>query len=204
MKRILALLLSCSAVVGQFLPPPPDPDYEGFHYDDSQVPALAIIGGATAPGLISFAGSDDIKVYGFDGGSRNEVGHFTIQLSHRYREGTPIFPHVHWCQTAAPTTATDTNVVWQLTYTFTGVNQAFADVQTLTVTNGISTTNWFHQASSFAGITNSNANVSSILVGSLTRLATDAADLYDKDAALLGFDVHFQVDSPGSRSEFSK
>jgi len=174
------------------------------YWDDSQVPALAIVGGATAPGLISFAGDNLLKIYGFDGTSRDEMGHFSVQLSHRYREGTAIEPHVHWCRTADPGNAAYTNVVWRLIYAFATPNGVFSQSYTNWGTNAVAAANWTHQITGLGTITNTAAKVSSILVGSITRMQSSDSDTYDGDVGLLGFDVHFQVNTPGSRTQYAK
>jgi hypothetical protein len=174
------------------------------YWDDSQVPALAIVAGATAPGLISFSTNELLKIYGFDGASRDELGHFTVQLSHRYDEGTPVKPHVHWCRTADPGAEDRTNVVWRLVYAFQSVNGHFSQTYTNQVTNYVAGTNWVHQISGFTPITNTAATISAILVGSLTRVSQDAGDTYDQDVGLLGFDLHFEVNGFGSDEETSK
>lgn len=180
-------------------------EYQPTYWDDSQVPGLAVVGGATAPGLIDFAGSSDVKVYGFDGGSRDEEAHFSIQLSHKYKEGTTLEPHLHWCETAAPANAADTNVVWSMTYSIQNVNGTFSSPTTLLVTNSITGTNWTHRIAGFdPDIDGADLKISSVLVGSVNRLASSASDTYDKDAALLSLDFHYETDAPGSRQTLVK
>ena len=177
---------------------------EAAYWDDSQVPALAIVPGATAPGLISFATNDLMKIYGFDGAARDEVAHFTVQLSHRYKEGTPIYPHIHWCRTTDPGDTDRTNVVFKLVYSFQSINGGFTSGGTNSITNYVAGTNWNHQISAFTPITNASANISAVLVGSITRVSTDGGDTYDQDAGFLGFDIHHQVNGFGSDEITSK
>jgi len=178
--------------------------YTGEYWDDTQVPALAVIPGATAPGLITFNGESLLKIYGFDGQGAADYAYFSIQLSHRYKEGTPLEPHVHWCRTADPDSPENTNVVWRLTYSLGDVNGVFTSPVTLSLTNGVAAENWTHQVSDFDTITNTEFGISGIMVGTITRDSSSASDTYTHDAGFLGFDLHFLVDSPGSREEYLK
>ena len=178
--------------------------YTGEYWDDSMVPALAIVGGSTAPGLISFATNDALKIYGFDGSGTPDDAYFTLQLPHRVKLGTTISPHVHWCRTSNPGAPERTNVVWELVYSFRHVNGAFTSGATNYCTNYIATTNWVHQVSDFPDITDAEMNLSSIMVGRIRRPSDNTSDTYDQDAGFLGFDVHYLSDSPGSRQEYVK
>jgi hypothetical protein len=208
---LLAFVAVSFAAFSQIVPPNQGGTFFGrvtyrpTYWDDSQVPGLAIVGGSTAPGLINFAGSSDVKVYGFDGGSRDEEAHFSIQLSHAYKEGTDLEPHLHWCETAAPTSASDTNVVWSMTYSIQNVDGTFSAPTTLYATNSITGTNWTHLIAGFdPDIDGADLKISSVLVGSVKRIASNGSDTYDKDAALLSLDFHYQTDAPGSRENLVK
>jgi hypothetical protein len=167
---------------------------------DSMVPATAFALGASAPSLTAF--NSGPSVYFFDN-NQDDLVHFAVQLNHDYIEGTPIYPHVHWAETA--TTGAGTNIVFQLTYQWAGINKAFPATATINVTNSVTSTNFVHKISGFGSITNTSAGISSVLIGTIKRLASSAtADNYDKGIALLGFDVHYQVDSLGSSLETSK
>lgn len=213
MKKIIitGLVVLAGVAVAQFEPPQTggsffgQVEYEPVYWDDSQVPGLAIVGGATAPGLIDFAGSSTVKVYGFDGGSRDEIAHFSIQLSHKYKEGTALQPHLHWCETADPADPSYTNVVWRLEYSIQNVDGTFSAPTVLLETNSITGTNWTHKIAGFApDIDGTSLKISSVLVGSVQRVASSASDTYDKDVALLSLDFHHEVDMPGSRETLVK
>ena len=67
--------------------------------------------GATAPTLATFV--DDIEQYTFDNSNDYIIG--TTEVVHGYKEGTDIYPHVHWATNG--TDGTDRAVKWQLKYT---------------------------------------------------------------------------------------
>jgi hypothetical protein len=164
-------------------------------WDDSQVPPMTIQLGAAALTLENFIDGTS-KVYCFNN-NQDDTGYASVQLSHRYKQATGIRPHVHWCETA--TTSAGTNVVFELAYSWANINGEFPAFQTLLTTNSITGTNWFHQMSVFSEIDGTGKNISSIFAFRIRRLASSAtADDYDQNAAFLGFDIHYQIDSPGS------
>ncbi len=64
-----------------------------------------------------------------------------------------------------------------------------------------------HQMASFDTISpprEAAENVSSILVCRLYRYASDTLDTYAGLAALLEFDLHYEIDTIGSKTETSK
>lgn len=173
----------------------------GTSWDDSQVPEAMVRTGATAPTLANFNGGP-VQTLQFQN-NRDDTIMATVQMTHRWKQGTDIHPHVHWCETAA--TGAGTNIVWQLTYAWTNIGCAYPAYTTITITNSITGTNWFSQLSDFPDISGTGHLVSSIFVFELKRLANSAtADDYNQNVAFLGFDIHHQVDSPGSDSELTK
>lgn len=171
------------------------------NWDDSQVPEAMVRVGATAPTLANFNGGP-VQTLQFQN-NRDDTIMATVQMTHRWKQGTDIHPHVHWCETAA--TGAGTNVVWQLTYAWTNIGCAYPAYTTLKITNSVTGTNWFSQLSDFPDISGTNKLVSSIFVFELRRLANSAtADDYNQNVAFLGFDIHHQVNSPGSDNELTK
>lgn len=171
----------------------------GTNWLDSMVPSLSVQVGATAPSLQNFIDANG-KVYMF-ANNRDDTVYFTVQLNHNYKEGSTVYPHVHWTRTAA--TGAGTNVVWQWSYTWANpVTQEFPSWQSITVTNAVAGTNWWHQIASMPSISGSGKKASSIMAVTLKRLASSAdADDYDQSCAFIGADVHYQVDSIGSPLE---
>ena len=161
---------------------------------DSMVPATATRLGASQPSWINF-NSGNQEVLGFNN-NQDDAVHFTLQLNHDYRDGTDIRMHVHWTPTA--TTGAGDGGVWELEYQWQSIGSVFPASATVTITNDVGS-NWQHQMSTFAAIDGTSKGDSSILVCRLRRLASsNAADDYDQDAAFIGVDAHYQVDSIGS------
>jgi len=130
--------------------------------------------------------------------------YFTCQLPHRWLEGSPLHPHLHWSRTANPGSASATNVVWGLEFNFAAIDGTFLAPTTLRITNGVASANWVHQLSAFASITHATNKLSSVLVGRIFRDATSNADTYDQNVALLSFDIHIIQNSLGSTEEVIK
>ena len=169
-------------------------------YDDVRVSGLAMRTNATAPDLIAFApAATTLLTYGFDGTGTDEQAYFAIQLPHSYKEGTDIYPHVHW----TPTDANAGTVVWTLEYTWIN-RDATASAPTTIKTTAVNAGGvaWVHKYSDFTDISGTGKKISSMLMCRLTRLGAD--DTYAHDAALLEVDFHFVIDSLGSIGELVK
>lgn len=175
-------------------------------WEDTQVPALSITTGATAPSLTpGFAGSASLQTYYFQGGGAiNDQCWFSVQLPHSYKENSNIIPHVHWSPTTDVASGNDT-VVWELTYTWQSFNATFAGATTITCKSaGGANAQWDHVIAPFASITGTSKGISSIMVCRLRRLDSDGSDTYGTNAAFLGFDIHYEVDSFGSNTQTTK
>jgi hypothetical protein len=119
-------------------------------------------------------------------------------MPHAWKEGSAIYPHIHWRQTAT------TAVGWNLEYTWFNVGTTVPAVWATTTlnTNLISfTSGTMHQLSySTLPIYGTGQTLSSLLLMKVYRNdATTAGDV-------LGYavDVHYQKDSLGSRTETAK
>jgi len=167
-------------------------------WEDLRIPIGALIPGATPPTLATFVGS--ISVYLFTVGNDDEV-YLTLQIPHSYTEGTDIYPHLHW----APISTNTGNVLWKMEYQWKNIGQAFTGatttIQALDAGNG---TLGEDQVAAFPSISGSGMQISSMLTARLYRNGSDGTDTYTTSAALLEFDLHFEVNTMGSRQEFIK
>ena len=129
----------------------------------------------------------------------------SVQFSHKYKEGSLVYPHVHWA--GADTTAGD--VVWKLEYLWVNIGGALQVNTTIvsrTVANDTATLG-LHRMNNVpsAGIDGTGKKVSSILQYRFYRDGTDALDTYNGKAFLSEFDIHFEIDTPaGSKTATSK
>ena len=174
-------------------------------WEDLMVPGLSVGAGASAPDLVAFGPSGNLQIYAFDGGSTLEQVYFSVQMQHSWKLGSTIKPHVHW----TPTTAGAGNVKWNFEYSwasFTGSGSptAFPAPTTISVVQAASGIAWAHQLSALPDIDGTGQGLSSMLVCRLYRNPADVQDTYASDAAFLQFDVHYEMDTVGSRQPTSK
>ena len=174
-------------------------------WDDLQVSVYATkLGGLSDPDWVKLrddgSGSTGVFTWHFDKTTSEEL-FFSVQLPHAWDAGSAIKPHVHWCPVD-----TDTGTVcWGLEYWLskrTGTPNANSTIIKSTPT-AASGTAYLEQIEGVGTITTTGYPVSTVLV---CRLFRDVAtDDYNNDAALLGFDFHYQTDTPGgSDAEYTK
>ncbi len=133
--------------------------------------------------------------------------YFVVQMPHKYKVGTTLYPHVHW--TTVTGTPTGTNVVWGLEYTVTAFGGSYPNTTTLTANSviapiGTPTGTGQHLITSLGTINGSGIGISTILVCRIYRVAADGGDTFANETGLLGIDFHYEIDTEGSRTEFVK
>ena len=168
-------------------------------WDDLRISLNTRYSGNTVPGLTGFAGSSSLLAYYFTGGTQMQEIFFEVQMPHSWKEGTTIYPHVHW----SPGDATSGNVVWRLEYTWANYEGTYPSSTTISTTQAAAGTAWTSQIAPFSGMDGSGKKISSMLYCRLFR-DPNGSDTYSGNAFLLGFDVHFEINSFGSRLEYIK
>ncbi|MFD1293276.1 hypothetical protein ACFQ5N_05450 [Lutibacter holmesii] len=164
-------------------------------------------------GLLWFKNEDD------DEEDEQEVL-FTVQMPHGWKEGTNIFPHVHWTSGKLDNRGYLENgngapggdrVTWGLEYTWVSVGEVFPESDIfygsdVVPPNGTSLELYEHVITPLGsgGINGSGKTLSSMLVCRLFRNSTASSDTYGGEAGLLEIDFHYQVDSDGSNQEYTK
>jgi hypothetical protein len=123
------------------------------------------------------------------------------QMPHGWKLESTIEPHVHW----SPTTTGTGNVLWRLEYKWVSINGSnpgtWTTVDLLAAAGGESLK---HQISGFTGLDGTGKGLSSIISMKLSRVGGDATDTYAADALLKEFDIHYEIDTMGSREELVK
>ena len=174
-------------------------------WDDVRVSGSQFRSGVTAPALSAFGPSGNLRTYRFESAKHQEV-EFEIQMPHRWKEGSKIYPHVHW----TPISAATGNVVWELEYAWASINGAFGAPSNMASDPAAAGgTAWVHKLSQFksggnAYIEGTGQTLSSMLVCRMHRNAGSGSDTLADDVALLEFDLHYEVDGFGSDEEFVK
>jgi hypothetical protein len=149
--------------------------------------------------------SQGVFLWMFSSSSEQEV-YFTVQIPHGYKEGSTLYPHIHW--TTATGTPSGSNVVWGLEYSIITIGSNFPNTSTLTSNSVISTITISgtgqHLITPLGSISGTNIGISSVLVCRLYRATGDASDTFANEVGLLGFDLHYEKDTQGSRQEYIK
>lgn len=167
---------------------------------------VPVWGGSGATAFKKNGSSQGVFLWMFSASTEQEV-YFTVQLPHKYKVGTDLYPHVHW--TTATGTPTRTNVAWGLEYTVVKIGGTYPNTIIATgnsVIGGIPTITGVgqHLITSLPVISGSGIDISTIIVCRLFRNVTDANDTFANEVGLLSMDFHYEIDTEGSRSEFTK
>ena len=170
-------------------------------WEDVQIPGYSTrFFGGNAPTFAVWNGST-LYLPEFDDDAGDDQVYFTVQIPHAWKEGSTIYPHVHFVADNAP--ASGTTVEWGLEYTWTSVNGTFSTSSTIYgSTDGIGTD--VHEVVGLGGIDGTGQKISSMLICRLFRNASGATDDFEGNIMLLQFDIHYEVNSAGSRLEFIK
>jgi hypothetical protein len=136
-----------------------------------------------------------------------EAMSFVVQIPHSWKEGTIIYPHLHWM----PKASESGTVEWNLDYSWQNYDPttplAFPTYTTSTATvagSFVANTHRITSLTNGAGLNGSDKKISSILICKIWRNSSNSADTYRDDAGLLSLDFHYQIDTVGSRSEYVK
>lgn len=176
-----------------------------LRWDDLRV---VLDNGSNAAQLNYLSGSSGPQIWYFRNNQGTEAMSFTVQLPHSWKEGSTIYPHIHW----TPKSSASGNVEWNFEYTWVNYDpvtpQVFPAITTSTVVaTGPFTAN-SHMITSLidadAGISGVGKKISSILVCRIWRNSYNSSDTYNADAGGLFVDFHIQIDSWGSRSTYIK
>lgn len=131
-----------------------------------------------------------------------------IQMSHGAKMGSAINPHLHWVQ------QTSNFPNWIISYRWQYQGQPYSTTWTFSTRNGNAFTysgSELNQITKFTDITPSSLqSLSDIVQFRVHRDSTNGSsmfastDPYAQSARAVSFDVHYEIDTVGSRSEYSK
>jgi hypothetical protein len=159
------------------------------------------------PALSTFLASIQCYFFGDISNQANEHQvFFAVQMPHDWKDGSTIYPHIHW----SPQSSVNGSVVWGFEYTWANYESAapaaFPD-RTIIYTPAAAASsgdNDKHFITSFGSVSGSGKKISSILICRLFRNSSNALDTYAGSAAMLSFDIHYEIDGMGSREIFTK
>lgn len=180
-------------------------------WDDLMVyPDATSRGGTKDPDYDIFinngSGSQGVFIWWFSKDTEEEL-YFTVQIPHSYNEGTDLLPHVHW--TTKTGTPSGTNVVWGLEYTVIAIGGTFPNTQIIYATDVISAIGTpsgtgQHLINGFPQISGTGLGISTILVCRVFRAVGQSGDTFGNDTGLLGLDFHYEQNTVGSRTPWTK
>jgi len=163
-------------------------------FDDLVVPLTTTVRGATSKPDFDYSNIG----YLFPQNDTTEQLYFVVQLPHSYKEGSTVYPHVHWLQSA------DQNVTWRFAYYWHNPGDTLSIVFSTISVNTLAYTyssGSIHQISTrTSGISGTGKQISSILLCKLFR----NDNVYTGDALAFQFDLHIEKDTLGSAQEYTK
>jgi hypothetical protein len=149
-------------------------------------------------------GSPSVGVYAyhFDDG---EYIFFSVQMPHAWKEGSTIYPHIHFMCTTDVSPADNFGI--GLEYLWTDIDDdaaATTSAVEIDISTGVNS-QWQHQIANLSatGIAGTGKGLSSILQCRLYRQAA-VADNYADQVVITDFDIHYEKDTHGSRGIVTK
>ena len=138
--------------------------------------------------------------YLFPQNDPTEILYTVVQMPHDWKLGSTIFPHVHWVQGMSSSAIFNIDYKWvKLAGSTTGAFTTFAMASTDFAWS--SGTTMQQISTNTAGLSGSSiSTLSSIIALKLYR----QDNAYPGDALTYEFDIHYEIDSLGSNSEYSK
>jgi hypothetical protein len=179
--------------------------WQVFQYDDIFTDATTVPAGATAPNLTPVPGAPNISTWSFNGTNTIESLSGTMELLHGYREGSDIWPHVHW----SPINNNTGNVRWVFEYIVaeaSGVFRAPVILTTIQAAGGLAASGLpiQHNAEFSVPISGANLVIGDQIRFTLRREPANAADTYGGLALLWAVGIHYEKNSQGSLQRFVK
>lgn len=134
-----------------------------------------------------------------------------IQMSHRWKAGSVVYPHIHWIQSGASTPNLLVGWLWQVNGAATATTWDYLIPSANAFTYSAGNLN---QITKFGSITPpEGAGLSDLLHIKLFRdVANESSEFSgaevdgttQDDVYANSFDIHFEIDSAGSREEYTK
>lgn len=123
-----------------------------------------------------------------------------IQLSHKYKIGTPIECHLHW----SPSSTNTGDVNFSLEYAWVGLGQTYtAPYKKISAKQAGSGVAMQSQIFSFPDLNANGEGFSSVLVGKLMRESAHSTDTFTGNAYVSYFDCHYEQDKLGSNNHYN-
>ena len=163
---------------------------------------------STYPNFATLIGN--LKQYQFNIGDYINLP--TVELLHGYKNGSDFEIHIHWCSVSD--VITDRGVKWEVEYTIansgnlatTGVGSVFPAPTTVSAEHTVpaNTPVYTHMYKTIFTVATGTFNIGAIMQIRLKRIASvdDVAPTSDPFALSIG--VHYEIDTCGSRTIYTK
>jgi len=178
---------------------------EATVWEDERCPASSAGPGASNPVFAMFrqnlAGTS-VGVFAQrfrDPGAEDDLM-FDVQHPHSIRIGSTLYPHIHW----SPNDAVVADVGWGIEYSEANINTIFPVTTSELIAFPTSGVQYSHDVSSWSPIPLADRGISGMFKARIFRSDAGGIDTYAAVAWLHEFDIHFEVDTMGSRTEFTK
>ena len=156
--------------------------------------------GTNSAQLGSLTGVTGPEIWFFRNGAGVEAMSFTVQLPHNWKEGTTIYPHIHW----VPRASGSGNIQWNLDYSWADLDETtpatFPAITTSSVVISGPFTENNHLLSKLTsgnvGIDGTGKKKSSVLICRIWRDSSVSGDTYNNDAGGLSIDFHISLINP--------
>lgn len=162
-----------------------------------EVSTTAVGWGSDAPIPLSYGGSNT-KVLGYPGDVPT-TGHWTLQLPRRYASGDSCHISYHICRGTGNMGALD-SIIFVSKYFWQNIDSTQGEEYIDTIRIGVpGIEGWQHKVFSTPARNFANKQVSSVLIGSITRLTNHPRDTFEGPAVVLSVRARFKVFGLGTR-----
>jgi hypothetical protein len=172
-------------------------------YDDLLPLPVTVGPGLASPAAMSSYNGGSLVAYEFVN-TATKAYYAGWQLSHKWREGTVVYPHLHLFIPSGTTG----DVKFTMNYTWVNVDAVEGSETviygTCTKSSGTSNNGNALLKLDSAAISGTGKTISSILLARIARDPADAADTFGASVWMKSIDMHIQYDSNGSLTEWAK
>lgn len=177
----------------------------GDNYEGTATYDMTLANTTIVDGLITTGSTRGVFAWLFDYIGEQELW-FSVQMPHGWKEGSTIYPHVHW--TPIEDRAGDEVVKWGLEYTVAKVGGTFPEPTIISSSDLKPDANddfvaLNHLVTGLGSIDMTGMELSAMLMCRIFR-DNSVGDNHPHPVALMEFDFHYQIDAAGSLAPYDK
>jgi hypothetical protein len=158
---------------------------------------ITIDKGSNVAQLGNLTGMPGPEIWFFRDEQGIEAMSFTIQLPLNWKEGSTIYPNIHWIP---KTSAASGNMKWNLEYSWVNIDGTYSGPTTSSVIVNAPFVMNQHLMSNLtsgnAGISGEGKTNSSVLICRIYRDSSNSEDTFSGDAGGLSMDFHISLKNP--------